>query len=60
MKTIISILLLFLLSSCIEIIDDISMNNDGSGTFKYSINLSQSKVKVNSYLALDSINGEKQ
>lgn len=59
MKTIISILLLFLLSSCIEIIDDISMNNDGSGTFKYSINLSQSKVKVNSYLALDSINGEK-
>ena len=35
------------------------MNNDGSGTFKYSINLSQSKVKVNSYLALDSINGEK-
>ncbi len=55
----ISIFLLFILSSCIEIIDDISINDDGSGTFKYSINLSQSKVKVNSYLALDSINGEK-
>jgi hypothetical protein len=59
MKFIISILLLFILSSCIEIIDDITINNDGSGTFKYSINLSQSKVKVNSYLALDSINGQK-
>ena len=55
----ISIFLLFILSSCVEIIDDISINDDGSGTFKYSINLSQSKVKVNSYLALDSINGEK-
>jgi hypothetical protein len=59
MRVIISILLLFILSSCIEIIDDITINNDGSGTFKYSINLSQSKVKVNSYLALDSINGQK-
>jgi hypothetical protein len=59
MRFIISIILLFILSSCIEIIDDITINNDGSGTFKYSINLSQSRVKVNSYLALDSINGQK-
>lgn len=48
-----------LLSSCIEIIDDVSMNNDGSGTVKYTINLSSSKIKVNSYLALDSLNGKK-
>lgn len=48
-----------LLSSCIEIIDDLSLNLDGSGSFKYTINLSSSKVKVNSILALDSFNGKK-
>jgi hypothetical protein len=55
-------LLLFLplfLTSCIEIIDDLSINADGSGTFKYTINLSSSKVKVNGMLSLDSLNGKK-
>jgi hypothetical protein len=55
-------LLLFIplfLSSCIEIIDDLSFNSDRSGTFKYTINLSSSKVKVNSILQLDSLNGKK-
>lgn len=51
--------LLFGLSSCIEIIDDLSFNEDGSGTFKYNINLSSSKVKINSILALDSLDGKK-
>jgi hypothetical protein len=54
-----AILGLFSLSSCIEIIDDISVNKDGSGTFKYTINLSSSKLKINSILALDSLNGTK-
>lgn len=47
-----------LLTSCIEIIDDISFNADGSGTLKYTVNLSSSKVKINSILALDSIDGK--
>lgn len=47
----------FMLTSCIEIIDDISINTDGSGIFKYSVNLSSSKVKINSILALDSLDG---
>jgi hypothetical protein len=47
------------LSSCIEIVDDISLNDDGSGSFKYSINLSSSKVKISSLLALDSLDGKK-
>jgi len=51
--------LLYLLSSCIEILDDIKFNPDGSGTFKYTINLSSSKVKINSILALDSLDGKK-
>lgn len=49
----------FALTGCIEIIDDLTLNNDGSGTFKYTINLSSSKVKVNSVLALDSLDGKK-
>ena len=51
--------LLLILSSCIEIIDDIKLNLDGSGTFKYNINLSSSRTKVNSIIALDSIDGRK-
>ena len=47
------------LTSCLEIIDDLSLNLDGSGIFKYTVNLSSSKVKVNSYLALDSLDGKK-
>lgn len=47
----------FILTGCIEIIDDLSLNSDGSGSFKYSINLSSSKVKINSILALDSLDG---
>lgn len=51
--------LLFSFTSCIEIIDDLSINEDGSGTFKYTVNISSSKVKLNSYLALDSLDGKK-
>jgi hypothetical protein len=52
-------LLLFSLGSCIEIIDDISIKSDGSGTFKYTVNLSASKIRINSVLALDSLDGKK-
>ena len=47
------------LVGCVEIIDDLSLNADGSGVFRYTINLSSSKVKINSILALDSLNGKK-
>ncbi len=52
-------ILLFGASGCIEIIDDLSLNSDGSGTFKYNLNLSASKVKINSILALDSLDGKR-
>ena len=52
-------LLILLLTSCIEIIEDLKINLDGSGTFKYSVNLSQSKTKTSAILALDSLYGEK-
>jgi len=59
MRYLIILLPLLFLTSCIDIIDDLTLNNDGSGTLKYSINLSASKVKVNSILALDSFNNQK-
>jgi hypothetical protein len=51
--------LLTLLTSCVEIIDDLTLYLDGSGTLNYNINLSSSKVKINSLLALDSLDGKK-
>lgn len=51
--------MLLSLTSCIEILDDISLNKDGSGTLKYNVNLSASKVKINSVLALDSLEGKR-
>tara|TARA_B100001287_G_C22621144_1_gene500111 strand:- start:446 stop:1117 length:672 start_codon:yes stop_codon:yes gene_type:complete len=56
---IVSIFICFALSSCIEILDDVTFNRDGSGEFKYTINLSSSKLKINSILALDSLDGKK-
>ena len=53
------ILSLFSLGSCIDIFDDLTIHNDGTGTFKYTINLSSSKLKINSILALDSLDGKK-
>lgn len=50
---------LLTLTSCIELIDDLTLNSDGSGRFKYTINLSSSKPEVTSLLALDSIDGYK-
>ncbi|MDR0801430.1 hypothetical protein [Fluviicola sp.] len=52
-------LLIFTLSSCVDIFDEIILHADGSGTYKYTINMSASKVKINSILALDSVDGKR-
>jgi len=53
------LVLLASLTSCVEIIDDLTLRLDGSGILKYNLNLSSSKVKINSVLALDSLDGKK-
>jgi hypothetical protein len=58
-KLILFLLSALLLNSCVEIIDDLSLKNDGSGTLKYTLNFSSNKVKINSILALDSLDGQK-
>ncbi len=57
-------IILFCLSAivatgCIELIEDVSLNEDGGGVYKLTINLNSSQVKINSILAMDSIKGRK-
>lgn len=51
--------LLFGLSGCFELIEDTTLNSDGSGSYKLTVNLSASTTKVNSLMAMDSIKGTK-
>jgi len=58
-STLYVILLLFLFGSCVEIIEDLTVNKDGSGSLKFTVNLSASATKLNGILALDSLNGKR-
>lgn len=49
--------LVFLFQSCFEVIEEVQMNDDGSGHFNFVINFSQSKTKINSILKMEKING---
>jgi len=51
--------LLIICSSCFEIIEEVSLNDDGSGHVNLTLNLSRSKTKINSLRLLDSINDYK-
>ncbi len=44
-------------SACFEVIEEVNLHPDGSGDFSYTLNASQSKVKLKSIMLLDSING---
>lgn len=48
-----------LFSSCFQLIEEVSVNADGSGFFTLTANMSQSRTKLASILLLDSINGYK-
>lgn len=49
--------IVFIFSSCFEIIEEVNLNNDGSGSFCFTVNMSQSKMDINAMLLLDSVNG---
>jgi hypothetical protein len=53
------ILPLFALTGCFEAIEEINLNDDGSGSFAFTINLSQSKAKIATALLADTINGQR-
>ncbi len=49
----------FLFVSCLDIVEEIDLKSDKSGKATYIFNLSQSKIKLNALLKLDSIGGHK-
>lgn len=51
--------LLLTLSSCFDFIEELNLNDDGSGNMTLTINLSKSKTKIASLMLLDSVNGHK-
>ena len=42
---------------CFEVVEQIQLKKDGSGSFQLTFNLSQSKAKINSMLKLQTVNG---
>ncbi|GGI23980.1 hypothetical protein [Pedobacter mendelii] len=58
-KLLLFIVLIPILSSCFEVVEEISLRNDGTGDVALTINLSQSKTKVASIMLLDSVQGYK-
>ncbi len=48
-----------LLTGCFELVEEIDLNEDGSGDFQMILNLSRSKSKVDALLLLDEIHGYK-
>ena len=55
MRYILIILLAFGLHSCFDIIEEVSFNKDGSGTFSYKMNLGKYKFTLDNIMRLDSI-----
>ncbi len=50
---------LLLLTSCFDAVEEVNLNEDGSGSFAFTINMSQSSAKIAAALLVDSINGRK-
>ncbi len=51
------IFLVFMLSGCFEIVEDVTIHDNGTGTFFYTINLSQSKSRLDGIMQMDSTDG---
>ena len=48
---------ILLLQSCFEIIEQVFIHKDGSGTFQLVINMSKSKTKLSSIMKMKTVNG---
>ncbi|MCL7987309.1 hypothetical protein M8998_05065 [Sphingobacterium sp. lm-10] len=48
-----------LLTGCFDIVEDVALQSNGSGTIKATVNLSKSKTKVASLMKLDKVDGMK-
>lgn len=55
-KTTFVFAILLICTGCFEVIEEVSLNDDGSGKVTLTLNLSRSKTKINSIMLLDSVN----
>jgi hypothetical protein len=55
--SLIILLIICICPACFEVVEEINLNTDGSGSFCFTINMSQSKLNINAMLLLDSVNG---
>ncbi len=55
------LLLLFpvLCTGCFDLVEEVNVHADGSGSYAFEANLSQSKTRLNTIMALDSLDGFK-
>ncbi len=51
--------ILFVHSGCFEVIEEVMLNDDGSGQITMTVNISRSKTKLKSIMLMDSINDYK-
>lgn len=52
-----STIVLFLFSGCFEILEEVTIHENGSGNATVTLNISQSKTRLASIMLMDSING---
>jgi len=57
--TVCLLLLSLCLCSCFEVVEDMSVTKNGSGTMRLTINMSQSKTKLAAIMLMDTIRGNK-
>ena len=50
---------LVMLSSCFQVVEEVTLKNDGTGSMQLTLNFSQSKSKLASIMLMDSLNGNK-
>ncbi|MEO9533684.1 MAG: hypothetical protein ABJG68_01695 [Crocinitomicaceae bacterium] len=58
-RTILLFCITLVLTSCFEIIEDVQVNQDGSGSLKYIVNFSQSSSKIKSLMLAGEVDGKK-
>ncbi|WP_133228524.1 hypothetical protein [Sphingobacterium corticibacter] len=58
-RLLILLLVSVLLSGCFDVVEEVTMHNNGAGTIKATMNLSKSKIKVASLMKLDKVDGIK-
>ncbi len=59
LKYTLAVFLLCTITSCFEVIEEVNLKNDGSGSMIFTLNMSKSKAKLASIMLLDSVNGFK-